>query len=65
MKHRIRFAAWSLAFCLSLTVLFSCSDKTEPADTTDTEAISTAPITEVQTAETEVTAPITEFITET
>ncbi|MBR5221406.1 MAG: DUF3048 domain-containing protein [Clostridia bacterium] len=70
MKHRIRFAAQSIAFCLSLLLLFSCGQNVTTEDTTDIAVTTTAPITEVQTTETEpmtesVTEPITETETET
>ena len=66
MKHRIRFAAQSIAFCLSLLLLFSCGQNVTTEDTTDIAVTTTAPITEVQTTETEpVTESVTEPITET
>ena len=66
MKHRIRFAAQSIAFCLSLLLLFSCGQSETSEDTTDIAVTTTAPITEVQTTETEpVTESVTEPITET
>ena len=66
MKHRIRFAAQSIAFCLSLLLLFSCGQNVTTEVTTDIAVTTTAPITEVQTTETEpVTESVTEPITET
>ncbi len=66
MKHRIRFAAQSIALCLSLSLLFSCGQNESTEDTTDITTAATAPITEVQTTETiPVTEPVTEPITET
>ena len=66
MKHRIRFAAQSIAFCLSLLLLFSCGQNVTTEDTPDIAVTTTAPITEVQTTESEpVTESVTEPITET
>lgn len=59
MKHRIRYAALSIAVSLLLPLLFSCGAPEQPAETTDI-ITETAAVTEAQTTE-----PVTETVTET
>lgn len=59
MKHRIRYAALSIAVSLLLPLLFSCAAPEQPAETTDI-ITETAAVTEAQTTE-----PVTETVTET
>ena len=61
MKKHMRYAAWCLAVCLSLTALFSCKKQEWEDEITDT-VTSTVPITDVQTTE---TANLTETEAET